>query len=236
MTHRYFSDVPITPPYATLTGPEATHFARVMRGTVGDEITIFDGNGAEYDAIVSEVSRQHVALAITATHQIDRELSRSLILGVSFPKGDRQKWLVEKSVELGVARLIPLQTERSVVQPKPSALDKFRRWVIEASKQCRRNRLMEIAEPRRWSEFLTIAPSSAHRFVAHPSGKNALTPLSGSSEEVFVAIGPEGGFADGEITEAQQSGWNIISLGPRILRVETAALSLAAVLSQAIEQ
>ena len=160
MTHRYFCEERIIPPETALVGPEATHFSRVMRGSIGDEIVVFDGEGAEHDAVVREISRHRVDLAITATRHIDRELPAPLVLAVSFPKGDRQKWLVEKAVELGVSRLIPLQTERSVAQPRRSALEKFGRWVIEASKQCGRNRLMEVGDPREWAEFLQASGGS----------------------------------------------------------------------------
>ena len=156
-----------------------------------------------------------------------------LVVGVSLPKGDRQKWLVEKLTELGVTTLVPLVTERGVAQPTASALDRLRRSVIEAAKQCGRNRLMKIAEPQAWTEYLSQHPSGnqSRRLVAHFGG----LPLSSidftQAIETHLAIGPEGGFTDDEIAAATAAGWQIVDLGPRILRVETAAIALAAVVA-----
>lgn len=107
---------------------------------------LFDGGGAEFTARVERMGKRDVTLAVLAQHEIDRELSREVTLLAAVPRGDRQKWLVEKAVELGVARLVPLSTERAVVQPEAGAC-RLRRAVIGASKQCRRNRLMHIGEP-----------------------------------------------------------------------------------------
>jgi 16S rRNA (uracil1498-N3)-methyltransferase len=130
-----------------------------------------------------------------------------------------------------VAILVPLEAERGVAQPTSSALERLRRGVIEASKQCGRNRLMEIAAPLAAAQFFAAAPKDEHRLIAHPGGEplQAVTRdpcLTGSG--VFLAVGPEGGFSDDEVSSAVAAGWRTISLGPRILRVETAAIALAA--------
>ena len=158
---------------------------------------------------------------------IAKRRRRALTLGVwRLPKGDRQKWLVEKATELGVARLVPLVTERAVAQPSENALERLRRAVIEASKQCGRNRLMEIALPKSWDEFLTANNQVAYRLVAHPSAEEPLSSYLQAS--IVAAIGAEGGFTDEEIARAESQGWKSIGLGPRTLRVETAAVALAA--------
>lgn len=226
MTQRYFAAEPVAGPRATLAGAEAHHLAHVMRGAVGDEVTLFDGRGAEYLARVERVGRSEVELAIIARREIDRELPYACTLGVALPKGDRQAWLVEKAVELGVTHLVPLVTERSVAQPVDKALDRLRRGVIEASKQCGRNRLLEIASPQAWPDYLHAAPTAAERLVAHPAGE-ALDRAAVRPCETWLAVGPEGGLTDAEARRAADTGWRIVSLGPRILRVETAALALA---------
>jgi 16S rRNA (uracil1498-N3)-methyltransferase len=142
---------------------------------------------------------------------------------------------VEKSVELGVARLVPLETVRGVAQPADRALDRLRRTVIEASKQCGRNRLMEVCSPQRLNGFLGSAPDEALRLVAHPG--DAARPLchwldQSGLRPVCIAIGPEGGFSEEEIAEAVPAG-PLVTLGPRILRIETAALALAAAVALA---
>jgi 16S rRNA (uracil1498-N3)-methyltransferase len=235
----------------------------VMRARPNMAVTLFDGSGAEFAARVERVGRAEVELAIVSRAAIDRELPFDLTLAVALPKGDRQKWLVEKAVELGVTRLVPLETARGVAQPVEQALVRLRRSVIEASKQCGRNRLMEIGQPRAWSELVTRPAEGAVRLVAHPAadeearrekgeggreegekaegryaaGQALLTLLAARPAplpspfpllpSVLAAVGPEGGFTEEEVRAATDAGWQLVDLGPRILRVETAAIALA---------
>ena len=172
MSDRYFVEQPITADRAMLVGPEAHHLIHVMRLRPGQQTTLFDGSGREFTALVKRVGRTEVELTITAQEEIDRELPLRLVLGVALPKGDRQKWLVEKAVELGVARLGALETARGVAQPVEQALGRLRRAVIEASKQCGRNRLLEIAAPQRWSDFIQATGNMPQRLF----GASALQP------------------------------------------------------------
>jgi 16S rRNA (uracil1498-N3)-methyltransferase len=237
MSDRYFSDTPISGGRATLSGPEAHHLIHVMRAAPGVRVTLFDGGGDECSAIVERVRRADVELSILARHAIDRELPFCLTLAVALPKGDRQKWLVEKAVELGVTRIVPLWTQRSVAQPVEQSLVRLRRAVIEASKQCGRNRLLQIDQPRSWPDLVASAADTPCRLVAHPAAENQLRPsLNDFAGNVCVAVGPEGGFADEEVAQALAAGWRAVDLGPRILRVETAALMLAAVIASARRQ
>jgi 16S rRNA (uracil1498-N3)-methyltransferase len=255
MTTRYFSHLAISGDQVRLDGPEAHHLLHVMRAEIGAKVVLFDGEGSEFLAEVVGVGRGEVELAVLTQEKVDRELSTELTIGVALPKGDRQKWLVEKLVELGVTRLVPLVTERSVAKPLPAALERLQRTVIEASKQCGRNRLMEIAGPQLWPELVDVSSGIEHRWLAHPARGNAAgdstvagtLPVpsaqsgggSGRHTEcacyftgpttpapVLLAIGPEGGFTDAEVGLATIAGWQCVDLGPRILRVETAALLL----------
>ena len=238
MTDRYFADTPIAGGKATLVGVDAHHLIHVMRVKPGDRVVLFDGSGAEFTAQVERLSRTKAELTILARHEIDRELPLEVTLGVALPKGDRQKWLVEKAVELGVKRLVPLETERSVARPGERTLDRLRRTVIEASKQCGRNRLMEIAEAEAWPDFMDRTQGAHLRLLAHPRSRAAETERFaaekslaslGSSHGVVLAVGPEGGFTGDEIALATSAGWQTVDLGLRILRTETAAVLLAAV-------
>jgi 16S rRNA (uracil1498-N3)-methyltransferase len=228
MSDRFFIATPINGDRAELTGDEARHLASVMRAKVGDEVIVFDGSGAEFLARITAIGRRAVELATIERREISRELPFSLTLAVALPKGERQKWLVDKATELGVTRLVPLITERGVAQPLAASLDRLRRSVVEASKQCGRNRLMEIASPLAVSELFASAQRDQVRIVADPSGSliSALNPRGGSP--LLAAVGPEGGFSTDELAAARAAGWQVISLGPRILRVETAAVALAA--------
>ena len=228
MSERFFSETPIDGEEAMLAGAEAHHLMHVMRASPGDRVTLFDGSGAEFDAQVQLLTRRDATLSILNRREIDREASCDLSLGVALPKGDRQKVLVEKLTELGVASLTPLVTERSIAEPKVGALDKLRRHVIEACKQCGRNRLMRINAPARLEDFLASDWGDSQRLFAHPEGQGIDAFLAQSVRKVCT-IGPEGGFSDQEVDMAVSNDWKIISFGPRVLRIETAAIAMAAI-------
>jgi 16S rRNA (uracil1498-N3)-methyltransferase len=241
MADRYFVDEPISPGPVELTGPEAHHLIHVMRAAPGTEVVLFDGAGGEFPAVVQRVKRDRVELSAVARHAVSRELPVAITLGVTLPKGDRQKWLVEKAVELGVARVVPLRTHRAVAQPVEQALRRLRRSVVEASKQCGRNRLMAIAEPLEWSDFVAGSADISCRLLAHPQVRSqeehdmpttsvGMSPIS-QPGDVYLAVGPEGGFTGDEVALAVAAGWRPVDLGPRILRIETAAILLAAMVA-----
>ncbi|MEX0587021.1 MAG: 16S rRNA (uracil(1498)-N(3))-methyltransferase, partial [Pirellulales bacterium] len=235
MSRRFFSEQAIVGPAVTLRGPEAHHLAHVLRAKPGDEVELFDGLGAEFSARIERVGRTEVQLAIVESRPVERELDFELTLAVALPKGDRQRWLVEKATELGVARLVPLVTQRSVAQPAAGAIERLRRTVIEASKQCGRNRLMEVNDLLAWHDWLASAPADACRLVGHPGGLGAITASAAGARQVFASIGPEGGFTEEESAAAERAGWTLVDLGPRILRVETAATLLTAMVLSARE-
>jgi len=235
MSDRYFVDKPIDSlGRVMLAGPEAHHLIHVLRAVPGMRVVLFDGSGAEFPAVVQKVGRSEIELLANSRELIDRELPFDLTLGVALPKGERQKWLVEKAVEMGVTRIVPLRTQRGVAQPVEQALSRLRRAVIEASKQCGRNRLLQMDEPQNWPDFVENWPSTASRLLAHPARENVdqsrpvVTELR--SMRAVLAIGPEGGFTSEETALAVTAGWHTIDLGPRTLRVETAALVLVAML------
>jgi 16S rRNA (uracil1498-N3)-methyltransferase len=241
MADRYFVDQPIDGVLARLVGNEAHHLAHVMRARPGDLITLFDGGGAEFSARVETVGRADIVLAVLARNAVDRELPVRVTLGVAMPKGDRHRWLIEKATELGVARLVPLVTERSGEHQSAASLTRLRRTVIEAAKQCGRNRLMEIDAPQPLANFLDDEPPSSLRVIAQP-GEQGWGPVldeqsAGTDPSgVAMAVGPEGGFTTAERDAAVAAGWQPVGLGPRILRIETAALALTAAVVGAIQR
>ncbi len=226
MADRYFSEEPLAGQSATLRGNEAHHLLHVMRAKVGTEIIVFDGRGGEWWSEVTQLGRTEVEVVLKQHRQIERELAAEFTLAVALPKGDRQRWLVEKAVEMGVTRIVPLTTARSTVSTA-EAPAKLARYVIEASKQCGRNRLMEIAKPQAWDEIVKEG-LEANKFVAHPGGLAVGEIRRNEQAATVLAVGPEGGLTDEEIQLAGQQGWQIVGLGERILRIETAALALLA--------
>jgi 16S rRNA (uracil1498-N3)-methyltransferase len=236
MSKRFFSDQPI-PTDAVgrsvkLSGAEAHHLINVMRAKAGQTVELFDGGGSEFTAEIHHVGRSQVELLITAQRKVDRESPVGLTLAVALPKGDRQRWLVEKATELGVLRLVPLITTRGVAQPLERALDRLRQTVIEASKQCGRNRLMEIAPAVSWSDLVAQSASFQRRLFANAGGQVDWRDGIRQSEQLIAAVGPEGGWTDEEAALAIKNGWRAIELGPRILRVETAAILIAGRVTQ----
>jgi 16S rRNA (uracil1498-N3)-methyltransferase len=235
MSQRFFSERPIHGGEVTIGGPEAHHLLHVLRASVGQPVTLLDGTGREFQARIVQCGRREVRLQVESTATVSREPSLAIHLAAALPKGERQRWLVEKAVELGVTVLTPLGTERGVAQPNSAALERLRRTVVEATKQCGRTRLMQVAEPVDVLDHLA-APSSAQSdetlaICAHPGGQNELPPAGPSVRTVQLVVGPEGGFTDAEVAAARRHGWRVVQLGPRILRVETAAIALAALYS-----
>jgi 16S rRNA (uracil1498-N3)-methyltransferase len=230
MADRFYTPDALGPGEAFLTGAEAHHLTTVRRIGPGDEVVLFNGDGNEYPALVVVAGKKQVTLHVHRTEPTDRELPFPLVVASALPKGDRADFLVEKLTELGVTRFVPLVTERAVVRPKPATVEKFARAVIEASKQCGRNRLMAVDPPREWTALLRLDDLPATRLVLHTGP--ALPGVSASGEGVAVAVGPEGGFTAAEVEAAAARGWRAVSVGPRVLRVETAAVAVAALLGR----
>ncbi len=184
---------------------------------------------------VSHVSKRSAELTVIQRTDANRELKKELHLYVGLPKGDRQRSLIDALVQLGVTHFTPLITSRGVAQPVETALNRLRRQVIEASKQCGRNRLMEIQEPVRVDELLRLEDPTEMRLVTHPYGDSfsiaqVLSDLQRGTV-IKVLVGPEGGFTEAEVASLVAGSWRSINLGKRILRVEVAATSIASMVA-----
>jgi 16S rRNA (uracil1498-N3)-methyltransferase len=230
VSDRFYTADLFGPGEYVLTGPEAHHITTVRRFAPGERVVLFNGDGCDYPAEILSVSKRTVAFTVLAPVAVDRELPFPLVIGSALPKGDRADFLIEKLTELGVTRFVPLITSRAIVHPKPTAVEKLTRAVIEASKQCGRNRLMQVDAPRKWEEFVSLADLPETQVILHTGP--GLQPLAVPREAgSVVAVGPEGGFTPEEIALATAKGWGVASLGPRVLRMETAAITAAARLS-----
>jgi 16S rRNA (uracil1498-N3)-methyltransferase len=227
MTSRFYVPELRAGARARLSADEAHHLARVLRLKIGDQVTVFDGRGHEADARIERVEGQTVELAVGGRLVTADESQPPVTLAVAVPKADRFAWLVEKATELGVARLVPLLTARSVVHPGASKLEKLRRTIVEASKQCGRSWLMTLHEPIPWREFVLREFTSGLPLIADPSGEPLAEALE-ADRPLLLAVGPEGGFTAEEREEAREQGGRLVSLGPWMLRIETAAIALAA--------
>ena len=233
MTRRYYApDLPGEGGTVTLTGSESHHASRVMRAQVGDEIILFDGRGNEATGTMQKVHPAGCLCHCSPAISVDREAGVTMNFGIALPKPDRSRELIERLTELGVTSLTPLVAERSQRPPSPSLLSKLQRAVVEACKQCGRNRLMSISEPVTAAEYFRSS-TTKDRWIADPSGGAVATAVQSAGDEVTVTIGPEGGWSETELSVAVAEQWQAVNLGDRIYRIETAATVMAALLATA---
>jgi len=221
-------------------GDEAHHIASVKRLEAGDEITLFDGVGHEYRAEIVGVERRptiKVVVDVKEEAKIDRTPAIEIALASAIPKGKRAELIIQKCAELGLNLFIPMHCSRSVVNIMTRAETKMRKWQrisIEASKQCGRNRIMEIARPAEFEEVLELLPRYDLKLIATADERAApLRRILRSGEgfkSVIYLIGPEGGFTEKELSRAVRAGCKPVLLAPTVLRVETAAIATLAIL------
>jgi 16S rRNA (uracil1498-N3)-methyltransferase len=218
-------------------GPSA-HIARVLRLRAGATLLLFDGRGGEYEAQILALERSGVEVSVGAHAPIDREAPVAVSLLQCLARGERMDWIVQKATELGVARLVPVASEHSVVRlDDASAQRRSLHWqgIIEsACEQCGRNRLPLLRPAVDFEEACAQASDGAARLLLDPLGNVSLSaaltalPVSGPRAELSLLIGPEGGFSARERAIAEHYGFLSCQLGPRILRAETAPLAALA--------
>lgn len=225
MADRFYCPDPPKEGRITLRDDEARHLARVRRVAVGESVELFDGAGTVHRAIVGRIDKSLVDLDIIESASFDRSTPIGLTLAIAAPKGDRLDWLVEKATEIGVSRLALIATERSVVDPGQAKLKRLRRTIVEASKQCGRNRLMELSSDVKWADLIETTSAAETRLAAHPGGvAPRFWPRPAEGGAATIGVGPEGGFTRDEIDRAAAAGWIIVSTGQSLLRIETAGI------------
>ncbi len=230
MNRRFFTLDSILNETVQLKDEQAHHALHVLRVKPGQVVVVFDGSGWEATGEVKSVSKRSVEVEIRDRIECDRELPFQLRLAVALPKGDRQRTLVEKLTEVGVHSLIPLKTERSVAQPVEKAIERMRKQVIESSKQCERNRLMEINDPMTFHELIVDDETSDFQKLIASTHLARTSINETKAANTLMLIGPEGGFSENEVNSAIAAGFFSVQLGGRILRIETAAITAAAIL------
>lgn len=230
MSERFYINCPLPPGRAVLEGEEAHHLAAVCRLRPGDPLFLFNGDGLEYPARVEKMEHGQVILEVLPGVHVSRELDFLLMVACPLPKGDRAQFVLEKLTELGVTDFVPLTSQRRTMHPRECRPDRLRRHVVEASKQCGRNALLQVKPLETWDEFCRRDDLPDLKILADPGSSVAVADLFGrirAAPAVVMAVGPEGGFTSEEVILAQSAGWHLANLGPRILRVETAAMFLA---------
>jgi len=212
----------------TIEGDAANHIARVLRLERGDALTVFDGRGGEYAARIEEFRKGAVIVAVAERSAAERESPLSLTLAQGVSRGERMDWVVQKATELGVSRIVPVLTERTVVKLGPQQAErKVLHWqgiATAACEQSGRDRIPVVDLPLSLPEFLRGA-GQAGRVLLSPAARLRVADLPRPDGEVVVLIGPEGGLAEAEQQAALAAGFVGVRLGPRVLRTETAAVA-----------
>lgn len=217
---------------------ESHHIIHVKRLKIGDSIIVFNGTGDEFEAEIEDIEDSRVNVRINQQKTISKENIVEIDIAFAIPKGKRSHLLIQKCTELGVHKLIPINFARSVVKLKDDCSVKIEKWqkiAIEASKQCGRNTITEIGNVVDFDNILNTSDSyDLPLFACSQSDsdnlKNTLQEHP-KPNNILSFIGPEGGFTTNEIEMAKRAGCKFVSLGSQILRVETAAIAVSAILS-----
>jgi len=232
---RFFSPVPLAEgSEVALDASAAQHAVAVLRLSVGAPLTLFDGRGGEHPATLTRVAKSSVQALVGANRATELEPPFPLLLGQALAKGERMDLVVQKAVELGATAIAALATERSEVRlDAERAAKRVLHWqgvVRAACEQSGRNRLPEVRAPQALDAFLDALLGGARKLVLAPDGAPLRVLPRPSAAGLVLLVGPEGGLAEAELARAEGAGFVRASLGPRVLRTETAALAaLAAV-------
>jgi 16S rRNA (uracil1498-N3)-methyltransferase len=218
-------------------GDEVKHIRKVLRLKAGDEISVFDGLGREFEGAIVEEGLSSIVIGIKNVHSSIGDSPLQVTLAQSLLKGEKMDYLIQKATELGVEEIVPFLSSRSIpLLEKPKRLKRLQRWkriAVQASKQCGRGVVPEIQSLQNYSEMLQKAvPDSLCLILWEREGVKLkkLLERSEKRKKIFFVVGPEGGFSEGEVDEAKEAGFTPVTLGRRLLRAETASLCFLSIL------
>ncbi|MCU0641690.1 MAG: 16S rRNA (uracil(1498)-N(3))-methyltransferase [Candidatus Margulisbacteria bacterium] len=218
--------------FPNLTGADAHYVRSVLRLKAGDELELLDGSGEIFKARIERADKEKVYCQVESSYRPDSEPKIKITLAQALPKGQKMDFVVEKAVELGVHRIIPVTTERTIA--KGVKLDRWRKLAKEAAEQSGRAIVPEVSPLTDLAGVLKLKNDQTVALLPwelenEKSLKSALSvDLIARGVEMLVLIGPEGGFTQPEVEQARSHGWQTVSLGKRILRTETAGLAVLA--------
>ncbi|MEO8338433.1 MAG: 16S rRNA (uracil(1498)-N(3))-methyltransferase [Nitrospirota bacterium] len=233
----------ITPPTICITGDLLHHLRASLRVRPGDCLTLNDGCGTRYRAEVTHVTSQAIDSRIIDRQTEPARTTSSIVLGQALIKGDKMDWVIQKATELGVAAIVPIHSTHSVVKPNSERLEHQRsRWeriARDAAQQSERWTIPSIADPIDVAEICRHYASAAQKNMLVErsiSSSLATIPLPRDSQHpIVILVGPEGGWAPEEQSLAQEQGFLPLTLGPRILRAETAAIAALSILQSRLD-
>jgi len=211
------------------------HVARVLRLERGHPLILFNGDGREYDATLASLAKRAVTAAIHAVREVNREAPLRLTLAQGIARGEKMDWILQKATELGVARIVPLVTERTEVKlDEERAERRLAHWnsvIAGACEQSGRNLLPPLEAPTRLDRWLgALSDTAALRLALLPEGDTTPRALPPPDGGAILVVGPEGGLSDNDHALLRQTGFRALRLGPRILRTETAGIAALAAL------
>ena len=239
---RFYCPLPLLPGQVLDLPPTAARHVQVLRMQPGQTLTLFNGQGGQFSAEVQHMGRSDVRVVVGEHSEVECEAAVQVHLAVGMPANERMDWLVEKATELGVHRITPLMTERSVIRLTGERAEKKQaHWqavAASASEQCGRNRVPLIDAPERldaWLSRQTAQTEVLHGLLSLHASTQPLTAMRANAvQKSWVLLnGPEGGLTDAEDAAARAKGFVALSLGERVLRAETAALGALALLTLA---
>lgn len=206
------------------------HLARVLRLEAGHPLILFNGDGAEYDARLAVLAKRAVSAEVTARRVVSRESPLRLTLAQGVARGEKMDWILQKATELGVARIVPLVTERTEVRlDEDRAGKRLAHWtqvIAAACEQCGRNELPQILPPQKLMHWCAgLGDDPAARYALLPEAELGLREAAAPAQGALLLIGPEGGLSEHDVAVARNAGFRGLRLGPRILRTETAGLA-----------
>ena len=228
---RFYCPMPLVAGLSVRLPDEVCRHVQVLRMKPGEPMTLFTGTGGEYAARLTLLTAKSAEAEVLSFNPLEREPTLRLSLAQGISSGDRMDYTLQKAVELGVVAIQPLLTARSIVKLPPERWAKkqahWQQVVTSACEQCGRNQVPVLYEPIEIGRWLR--DSAITGLLLAPGGAGSVRELPPRSEAWLLA-GPEGGLTDDEVTRALESGWQPLTLGPRVLRTETAALAAAAAL------
>ncbi len=245
MYHFFVQHENIHDTYIEIVGTDVNHIKNVLRFKEGDELLISSGDNVDYSCHIAELGDDKIIAAIDSKDDVGNELPSKVYLFQGLPKGDKMEFIIQKMTELGVYSIIPVAMKRSVVKlDSKKAESKVKRWnaiAESAAKQSKRSIIPEVTEVMTFKQALETAAGIDVKLLPYECAdgmektKNIIEGLHGG-ESTAIFIGPEGGFDIEELELAKESGWEVITLGKRILRTETAGMMLMSVLMYHFEE
>ena len=246
MHHFFVEPSKIQGNHIFIDGPDVNHIRNVLRMNPGEEVNVTDGSGEKvYRCAIASIGEDTVELNIMWAQEKGMELPSKIYLFQGLPKSDKMELIIQKAVELGVYEIIPMATARAVVKlDQKKAAAKVKRWQAiseSAAKQSKRLLIPEVKEPVKFSEALKLASDLDVRLIPYElaegmDGTRRIIQSVKPGQSVAVFIGPEGGFEEAEVELAKEAGFQAITLGRRILRTETAGMTVLSILMYQLEE